>query len=155
MEVVSGTRSSWGIFGSALHVFIFAFLFGLLDWMVFIRQPAHVRWQGIPWPQGERQPIVKVKPAELFLNTNPLKFASCTCPNYWSGYFTLEQQGLEESDRQKMDRQASKSVYSIKSPEANGLIVFVICEAYWHCFKKCLPVKRKLESVTVSGDSGS
>ena len=90
VEVVSGTRSSWGIFGSALHVFS-VFFFGLLDWMVFIRHPAHVRWQGFPWPQGERQPIVKVKPAELFLNTKPLNFTSCTCPNYWSGYFALEQ----------------------------------------------------------------
>ena len=71
--------------------FFLAFLFGLLDWMVFIRHPAHVRWQGFPWPQGERQPIVKVRPAALFLNTKPLNFASCTCPNYWSGYFALEQ----------------------------------------------------------------
>ena len=72
-------------------MFFFVFFFGFLDWMVFIRHTAHVRWQGFPWPQGERQPIVKVKPAELFLNTKPLNFASCTCPNYWSGYFALEQ----------------------------------------------------------------
>ena len=72
-------------------MFFFVFFFGFLDWMVFIRHTAHVRGQGFPWPQGERQPIVKVKPAELFLNTKPLNFASCTCPNYWSGYFALEQ----------------------------------------------------------------
>ena len=97
---------------------------------------------GFPWPQGERQPIVKVKPAELFLNAKPLNFASCTCPNYWSGYFAVEQQGLEVSDRRKNGSISFKKRFCNKFPLYMKLI---------HIFlKKCLAVKRKLESVTVS-----
>ena len=64
-------------------------------------------------------------------------------------------QGLEVSDRQKNGSTSFKKRFSTKSLEANGLIFFVICEAYWHRFKKCLLVKRKLETVTVIGSSGS
>ena len=139
MEVVSGTRSSWGIFGSALHVFFFfAFLFGLLDWMVFIRHPAHVRWQGFPWPQGERQPIVKVKPAELFLNRKPVNFASFTCPNYWSGYVALEQQGLEVSNRRKNGSISFQSRFCNKVPRgkwANFLCyMWSLLTFFWKMF---------------------
>ena len=61
--------------------------------------------------------------------------------------FCREQQGLEVSDRRKNGSISFKKRFCNKFPLYVKLIDIVL--------KKCLPVKRKLESVTVSGGSGS